>query len=61
MQVEIKIDDSCIEPRVIIITDKVTDEINDILNMLSRRLDAYRGSVGLLGSSVHVADALGRS
>ena len=35
MQVEIKIDDSCIEPRVIIITDKVNDEINDILNTLS--------------------------
>ena len=31
MQVEIKIDDSCTEPKVIILTDKVTDEINDIL------------------------------
>ena len=30
MQVEIKIDDSCIEPKVIIITDKVNDEINDM-------------------------------
>ena len=29
MQVEIKIDDSCIEPRVIIITDKVNDEISE--------------------------------
>ena len=37
MQVEIKIDDNCIEPKVIIITDKVTDEINDILNMLSSK------------------------
>ena len=37
MQVEIKIDDNCIEPRVIIITDKVTDEINDILNALSSK------------------------
>ena len=35
MQVEIKIDDNCIEPKVIIITDKVTDEINDILNKLT--------------------------
>ena len=25
MQVEIKIDDNCIEPKVIIVTDKVTD------------------------------------
>ena len=37
MQVEIKIDDSCIEPRVIIITDKVNNEINDILNTLSSK------------------------
>ena len=37
MQVEIKIDYNCIEPKVIIITDKVTDEINDILNMLSSK------------------------
>ena len=31
MQIEIKIDDSCTEPKVIILTDKVTDEINDII------------------------------
>ena len=37
MQIEIKIDDSCIEPRVIIITDKVNDEINEILNTLSSK------------------------
>ena len=37
MQVEIKIDDSCIETQVIIITDNVTDEINDILNTLSSK------------------------
>lgn len=37
MQVEIKIDDSCIKPRVIIITDKINDEINDIFNTLSSK------------------------
>lgn len=37
MQVEIRIDDNCTEPKVIIITDKVTDEINDILNTLSSK------------------------
>ena len=37
MQVEIKIDDNCTEPKVIILTDKVTDEINDILNTLSSK------------------------
>ena len=37
MQIEIKIDDNCTEPKVIIITDKVNDEINDILNTLSSK------------------------
>jgi DNA-binding LytR/AlgR family response regulator len=37
MQVEIKIDNNCIEPKVIIITDKMTDEITDILNTLSSK------------------------
>jgi DNA-binding LytR/AlgR family response regulator len=37
MQVEIKIDDSYIEPKVIIFTDKVTDKINDILNTISSK------------------------
>ena len=37
MQVEIKIDDSCIEPRVIILTNRVNHEINDILNTLSSK------------------------
>ena len=37
MQVEIKIDENCVESKVIIITDKVTDEIKDILNTLSSK------------------------
>ncbi len=37
MQVEIKIDENCVEPKLIIITDKVTDEIKDILNTLSSK------------------------
>ena len=37
MQVEIKIDERCIEPKVIIITDKMTNEVNDILNTLSSK------------------------
>lgn len=35
MQVEIKIDDSCMEPKIIIVTNKVTDEVNRMLQMLS--------------------------
>ena len=35
MQIEIKIDEACKAPKVIIVTDKVTDAVNDILNRLS--------------------------
>lgn len=35
MQVEIKLDNSCSEPKAIIITDKITDEINRTANLLS--------------------------
>lgn len=35
MQIEIKIDDSCQEPKVIILTDKLTDEVNAVLKKLS--------------------------
>ena len=35
MQIEIKIDSSCIEPRIIILTDTITDEVNNIMKKLS--------------------------
>ena len=35
MQIEIKIDSSCIEPRVIVIADRMSDEVNEILRRLS--------------------------
>ena len=35
MQIEIQIDDNCKEPKVIILTNKITDEINDIVKKLS--------------------------
>jgi DNA-binding LytR/AlgR family response regulator len=35
MQFEIKIDDSCQEPKVIIVTDKLTEEVNALLKRLS--------------------------
>lgn len=37
MQIEIRIDDSCIEPRVIIVTAAVTDEVNNIVQKLSEK------------------------
>ena len=35
MKIEIKIDENCSEPKVIVITDKVTEEINEIVKRLS--------------------------
>lgn len=35
MQIEIKLDDSCQETKIIILTDKITDEINEIFQKLS--------------------------
>lgn len=35
MQVEIKIDQTCREPRVIVLTDRITDEINNLVSRLS--------------------------
>ena len=35
MQIEIEIDQNCTEPKVIILTDKMTEEVNEILRRLS--------------------------
>ena len=35
MQIEIKIDEHCTEPKITIITNKVTDEINEIMKRLA--------------------------
>jgi len=35
MQLEVKIDSSCIEPKVVILTASMTEEVNNILNRLS--------------------------
>lgn len=47
MQVEIKIDDTCKEPKVIILTDKMTDEINTLVKRISQDspqiLSGFRG------------------
>ncbi|MCR4962315.1 MAG: LytTR family transcriptional regulator [Firmicutes bacterium] len=36
MRVEIKIDDTATEPRAIIVTDRITEEINEMVRSLSR-------------------------
>lgn len=47
MQVEIKLDETCTEPKVIILVDKLTDEINEIIKKLSEtQLHAIAGFKG---------------
>ena len=47
MQVEIKIDDACRETKIIILTDKMTEEINSLVRKLSAEppqvLSGFRG------------------
>ena len=35
MQIEIKIDEACKDPKIIILTNKITDEVNELLKRLS--------------------------
>lgn len=35
MQIEIEIDEKCREPKIIVVTDKMTDEVNDLLKRLA--------------------------
>ena len=35
MKIEIKIDENCAEPKVVVVTDRVTEEINEIVKRLS--------------------------
>lgn len=35
MNVEVKIDEKCLEPRIIVVTNRVTDEVNEIVKRLS--------------------------
>lgn len=35
MQIEIKIGEKCKEPKIIVMTDKMTDEVNAIIKRLS--------------------------
>ena len=35
MKIEIQLEPECTEPKVIVVTDKVTDEINELIKRLS--------------------------
>lgn len=35
MQIEIKIDETCKEPKIVVVADQITDEVNEIIKKLS--------------------------
>ena len=52
MQVEIKIDEQCLEPKIVIVTREVTDEINEIVKSLS--CDSHMRIVGFQASCAEI-------
>ena len=54
MQIEIKIDSSCKEPKIIVVTDKITDEINTLAKKLAQ--DTPQLLAGLQGDILKVLD-----
>lgn len=54
MQIEIKIDDSYTEPKIVILTESVTEEVNDIVKKLSE--DAPRIIAGIKEGKVEILE-----
>lgn len=52
MQLEIKMDEKCAEPKIIIVTDKMTDEINEIIKRISEQPPAIL--VGFQNSEANI-------
>jgi len=54
MQIEIKIDDSCKDPKIIVVTNEMTDEINLLLKQLSE--DTPQIIAGFSGEAVTILE-----
>lgn len=54
MQIEIKLDSSCKEPKVIVLTDQMTEEVNDIVKKLSE--ETPRMIAGFQESTLKILD-----
>lgn len=54
MQIEIKIDNSCKEPRIIVVTNKITDEINKLVKKLAE--DTPQLLTGVQGDVLKILD-----
>lgn len=54
MQIEIRIDADCKEPKVIVLTDKITDEISELLKRLSE--ETPQMLVGFRGNTLEILE-----
>lgn len=54
MKIEIKLDESCPEPKIIIVTDKMTEEVTALMQRLSK--DEAQGLVGYDGDDAIFLD-----
>ncbi len=54
MQIEIKIDSNYKEPKVIVLTDKITDEINALIKRLSQ--DEQQMLTGFCGDTLEILE-----
>ena len=54
MQIEIKVDPGCGEPRVVIVTDRITDEINALVKKLGQ--DPPQLLAGMQGDLLKILD-----
>lgn len=57
MQIEIKIDEKCTEPKIMIVADKMTDEINEMIKRISEQPPSVM--VGFQNSEVTVLEPSG--
>lgn len=54
MKIEIEIDERCTEPKIIVVTDKITDEINTMIKSLSQ--EAPKLLIGFKNNAATVLD-----
>lgn len=54
MLIEIKIDEKCTDPKIIIVTDKMTDEVNEVIKRISEQPPTILA--GFQNSEVSVLD-----
>ena len=54
MQIEIKIDSACAEPKVLIMTDRMTEEVNALIRKLSE--EKPRMLIGFADGSARMLD-----